>query len=78
MELEKFCYFIELRIGCIIYAILGLIINICLNFVIINYGESQVYLIISGNVIGLIACGCLLMTHVPPFNLNDRAVLNLF
>ena len=58
MALDKFCCCIELRIGCIIWAIVDLISNFCL-FSTVNI-SPDIYVITSGNVIGTISCCCLL------------------
>ena len=61
MALGKFCCCIELRLGCIVWAVLGLISNVVCGIAMAkDKDHSNVYFIISANVIGSIACFCLL------------------
>ena len=58
-KLNKCCCCIDLPLGCKIIAILGFIADACFFAAIGGAGYSQ-YVLIPGNVIGMLGCICLL------------------
>ena len=59
MDLKKCCCCIDLRLGCKIIAILGFIADAAMLAAIGSAGYNK-YVLIPGNVIGMLGCICLL------------------
>ena len=59
MKLSKCCCCIELRLGCMIIAVLGFIAS-CAFFAAISPWDDRDYLVVPGNVLGILGNLCLL------------------